>query len=121
MADGSIALNRSSSICSSSCPIRAHSLAAPGTCTLQITATHHCLSLGSPSFHLLSHLLPAQVPAFPEPLAKEILARELPLGAFKTVSALPVSSASLGQVYRATLASDGREARRPAARCPKCA
>lgn len=50
-----------------------------------------------------------KVPPFPEPIAKEILARELPRGAFRQVSPQPVSSASLGQVYRATLAADGRE------------
>jgi aarF domain-containing kinase len=48
------------------------------------------------------------VAPFPESLAREILARELPAGVFSALSPAPVASASLGQVYRGVLAADGR-------------
>jgi predicted unusual protein kinase regulating ubiquinone biosynthesis (AarF/ABC1/UbiB family) len=48
------------------------------------------------------------VAPFPEPLARAILERELPSGAFAFLSPVPVASASLGQVYKGTLAADGR-------------
>ena len=48
------------------------------------------------------------VSPFPEAEARAILAADLPRDTFSTLSAAPVASASLGQVYRGTLASDGR-------------
>ena len=48
------------------------------------------------------------VAPFPEAAARAILASELPPGAFASLSPAPVASASLGQVYRGTLA-DGSQ------------
>jgi predicted unusual protein kinase regulating ubiquinone biosynthesis (AarF/ABC1/UbiB family) len=63
--------------------------------------------LPAPYLAELKRLQDAVAP-FPEAEARAILAAELPAGAFASLSAAPVASASLGQVYRGVLASDGR-------------
>lgn len=55
-----------------------------------------------PSAYLAElRLLQDAVPPFPEPQARAILEAELPPGALAVLSATPVASASLGQVYKA--------------------
>lgn len=66
------------------------------------------VDLLSPTYVTELRKLQDSVAPFPEPVARAIMAQDLPPGMFLSLSPFPVASASLGQVYKGVLAADGR-------------